>query len=119
MPDNTKTKEQIKKELFSKKTNSVGGFNVDTKDKATPAPHETKIVKSGKGMAASTKIIGTDGSVTYEGRDNNRATKEAIRSTTNKVNDVVARRANNADYYNNPNRIDPTTAKKNTKNFTK
>lgn len=118
MPDNSgKTKEQLKKELFA---NKVGGFTVDKKTtKATPDAHEVKIVKSGKGIAASTKIIGTDGSVTYEGRDNNKATKEAVRSTTNKVNDVVARRANNADYHNNPNRIDPTTAKKNTKNFVK
>lgn len=116
MPDNSKkTKEQVKKELFP---NKVGGFTVKG-DKATPDAHEVKVVKSGKGMAASTKIIGTDGTVTYEGRDNNKATKDALRSTTNKVNDVVARRANNADYFNNPNRIDPTTAKKNAKNFIK
>ena len=64
MPDPKKiNREKAKKELFS---NSVGGFSVDKNtDKATPDKHEVKVVKSGKGMAASTKIIGADGKVTF------------------------------------------------------
>lgn len=117
MPDPKKSKEQIKKELFS---NPVGGYNVDKKTtKATPAPHEVKLVKYGSGTSAKTKIIGADGKQIYDGRDSDKATKDAIRNTTKKVNDIVARRTNNADYYNNPNRKDPTTDKKNTRNFTK
>lgn len=101
------------------KKDDVQGINIDAKNKAIAQPHEVKVVKYGSGTSAKTKIIGTDGTVTYDGRNSDAATKEALRKTTNKVNDVMARRTNNADYRNNPDRKDPTMEKRNAKRFIK
>jgi len=82
----------------------IQGINIDkTTNKATPDKHEVKIVKYGKGTTAKSKIIGTDGTVIYEGRDSEKGTQEAIRKIKNKVDDTLLRRGNNADYYNKTN----------------
>lgn len=80
------------------------GININaTTNKSNPAKHEVKLVKYGKGTSAKSKIIGTDGTVIYDGRDSDEATQEAIRKVKNKVGDTLLRRKKNSDYYNNSN----------------
>lgn len=101
----TKRYSDKKKEIVAN-TNSKNGDVIDNKaqgitiDKksavATPKQFRRKITTS----STNTKIIGTDGSVVYEGRNDSKATKEALKNSEKKTNITNTERQENANEYN-------------------
>lgn len=101
----TKRYSDKKKEIVAN-TNSKNGDVIDNKaqgitiDKksavATPKQFRRKVATS----STNTKIVGTDGSVVYEGRNDSKATKEALKNSERKTNVTNTERKENADEYN-------------------
>ena len=77
--------------------NKVLGINIDKKTSvATPKEFRRKVVTS----PTNTKIIGTDGKVIYEGRNESEATKKALKDSERHTNITSQQRENNANAYN-------------------
>jgi len=77
--------------------NKVLGINIDKKTStATPKQFRRKVATS----STNTKIIGTDGSVVYEGRNESKATKEALKENERHSSMTNREREENANAYN-------------------
>ena len=75
----------------------VQGITIEKKSQvASPKIFVRKVVTS----PTNTKIIGTDGKVIYEGRNESEATKKALKDSERHTNITSQQRENNANAYN-------------------
>ena len=101
----TKRYSDKKKEILAN-TNSKKGDIIEDKvqgiiiDKKTAVASPKKFRRKVTTSPTNTKIIGTDGSVTYEGRNGSKETVEALKNNERHSTVTNTERQENADEYN-------------------